>query len=160
MKLTEIVLKNGCSEEGCAVNSDSELMTDFVRKHYLLHFGHRNLEAILSDYDENAVIHSVVNGEYNCFRGSAEISQSFRNLFSLHVAGKSSFQLKQIVVEAGTKQSMGIWTAQTPNLVFKQGHDTFQFNDQGKIISQMYVATVSPTEGQEDNDAFAMAIMD
>jgi len=38
-----VELTNGCTESKCTVESDDVQMTNFLRKHYLEHFGHRDI---------------------------------------------------------------------------------------------------------------------
>ena len=139
-----IELANGCSEDGCSVESDDVRLTNVIRKHYLEHFGHRDLEAMVSGYAENAFLIEVVNGERKKYHGRDEIRAAFRTIFAQHPTTDSSFQLKHITVEA--KHGMAIWTARTPTTDFPQSTDTFVFNDDGKIIKQFFACTVNKLE--------------
>ena len=137
-----IELENGCTEEGCQVDSDDPILTNTIRKHYLEHFGHRDLEAIVSDYAPTAYMVTVVNGERAKYHGQDEIRSCFeRVIFHQHPTTDSTFHLKHITVQA--KHAMAVWTAVTPNAVFPQSTDTFVFDSHGKIIKQFFTCQIN-----------------
>lgn len=133
-----IALENDCSEQGITIDSDDVVLTNFIRKHFLEHFGHRDLAGITSDYAPDAILIQVVNGqERTKYQGRATIGQYFRDvMFALHPVGESSFQLESITVQH--KHALVVWSAKTPTCVITQASDTLVFNGQGQIIKQFF----------------------
>jgi len=131
-----IELKNGCSEEGCLIESDDVMITNAVRKHFLLHFGHRDLDAIVSDYADDCVMINVVNGDRRSYHGLEEIRKAFAEIFHLHPTVNSTFHLKQIVANRNT--ATATWTATTPTHIFPESEDKLVYNEHGKICKQFF----------------------
>jgi len=137
--LVPIELMNGCSEEGLQVDSDNPQLTNVIRQHYLLHFGHRDLDGIVSDYaPENAVLVNVVNGEAETHTGRSAIRKSFEGIFKAHDTSNCTFHLKHVIVHGW--YGCAIWSATTPTHGFPQASDCFVFNQEGKIINQYFSA--------------------
>eukprot|EP00980_Cylindrotheca_fusiformis_P021443 scaffold8301_cov184-Cylindrotheca_fusiformis.AAC.11 len=134
--LQPIELLNGCSEEGCSIESDDPHLTNTVRMHFLQHFGHRDLDGIVSDYDGNAIMVNVMNGERKSYHGTTEIRKAFKAIFKSHPAVYSTFHLKHIVVK--DRYCMVVWSATTPTKEFPQCNDTILFDTKGKIIKQFF----------------------
>lgn len=146
-----IELENGCSEAGISIDSDDVALTNAIRKHFLEHFGHRDLNGIVSDYAPDAILIQVVNNltgdgkeERTKYHGHDEIRGYFQKVFELHPAGECSFQLEHITVEQ--RHGMVGWSAKTPTVVFTQGSDTLVFNSQGKIVKQFFSCQTHPRE--------------
>jgi len=137
-----IELENGCNEEGVMIESDNVAITNAIRKHFLEHFGHRDLAGIVSDYDPNAILIEVVPDDKNDDKrtkcnGHAEIQKYYQDvIFQAHPAGESSFRLETIKVEQ--KHATVVWSAKTPTRVITQGTDTLVFNTEGKIIKKHF----------------------
>jgi ketosteroid isomerase-like protein len=138
-------LENGCTEQGCSVDSDNVNLTNIIRRHYLEHFGHRDLDGIVSDYAEHAFMVHVVNGERKKYHGTVEIRRAFSDLFALHPTTDSSFHLKHVIVH-GKHYGMAVWSATTPTAIYPQSSDTFVFNEQGKIVKQFFACQVNPLD--------------
>lgn len=136
-----IQLENGCSEEHCSIDP---VLTNFIRRHYLEHFGHRDLDGMVSDYAEKAVMVNIVNGERKTHRGKMEIESSFRDIFKLHPTVNSTFELKHIVIH--DRNAMVVWIAKTPTHVFPQSSDHFMFDDSGKISKQFFSCQINELE--------------
>ena len=132
--LMPIELENGCTEEDCSIESDDAHLTNLVRKHFLQHFGHRELDGIVSDYAENAVLVSVVNGERKSYRGKEEIREAFKEAFKMHPTVNSTFHMKHIVIH--DRNALAVWEAKTPKHIFPQSSDTFVFDHNDKISKQ------------------------
>jgi ketosteroid isomerase-like protein len=140
-------LKNGCSEEGLVVESDNVTIINALRKHYLVHFGHRDIEALVQEYHPQAVIvqkHNLVLSQEqqqqqhrSSFHGHDQIRSAFRDVFEMHPTVNSTFQLKEIVVENNGRTARVMWSATTPTHTFGSGCDTFQFDAHGKIAKQV-----------------------
>jgi ketosteroid isomerase-like protein len=141
-----IELENGCHEAGIVINSDNVAITNAIRKHFLEHFGHRDLAGLVSDYDPNAIMMQVTaTGERTKFHGHEEIRNYFQNvMFQAHPAGASSFQLESIKVEQ--KHATVVWSAKTPTLVIDQGTDTLVFNAEGKIMKEYFICETHERE--------------
>ena len=139
-----IELENNCTEDGITIESDDIGLTNAIRKHFLEHFGHRDLNGIVSGYAEDAILIQVLNGkERTKYHGHDQIRQYFRDVvFQMHPAGDSSFHLEHISVDK--KHAMVVWSAKTPGLVVSQGSDTLVFNTDGKIIKQFFSCQSHP----------------
>ena len=134
--LIPIELCNGCSEEGCSIESDDTHLTNAVRRHFLEYFGHRNLEGMVSSYAKDAVLVHVVNGERKSFHGRDEIRKAFEEIFKLHPTVNSTFELKHIVIHG--RNAMVVWSAATPTHIFPQSSDTLLFDAEGRISKQFF----------------------
>lgn len=132
--LQPIELVNGCNEEGIAIDSDDIHLTNLVRMHFLYHFGHRDLEGIVSDYSEHAVMVNVVNGERKSYHGLEEIRGAFQEVFKQHPTVNSSFHLKDITIH--DRSCMIEWCAMTPTQSFPSSSDKIVYDKQGKIVKQ------------------------
>jgi ketosteroid isomerase-like protein len=130
--LVPIELSNGCIEEGCSIESDDTKLTNAVRRHFLEHFGHRNLDGIAADYAENAIMVQVLNGERKSYHGRDEVRIAFQEIFKLHPTVDSTFHLKHIVVH--DRNAMVVWSAATPTHIFPQSSDNMLFDTKGKIL--------------------------
>ena len=142
--LVPIELKNGCSEADCSIESDDPFLTNAVRRHFLEHFGHRDLDAIVKGYCEEAVVISVTNGVRKTYKGHDQIREHFVALFALHPTVDSSFSLRDITIH--DKSAMVVWDATTPTRHFPQSCDTLLFHRDGKIIKQFVNCVVSDIE--------------
>jgi ketosteroid isomerase-like protein len=139
-----IELENGCTEKDCSVDSDDPRLTNAVRRHFLEHFGHRDLDGMVSGYAENAIMVNVVNGERKSYRGHNEIREAFQGIFKLHPTVNSTFELKHIVVH--DKNVMVVWSATTPTHIFLHSSDNFLFDDDGKIVKQFFNCQMNDLE--------------
>lgn len=135
--LVPIELLNGVSEEGCQIDSDDPNLTNVIRRHYLDHFGHRDLEKIVADYADDAVVYKIANGNKQRFQGHREIRAAFEGIFALHPAGSSKFRLKHVVVS--NRVGIAVWDAETPTSVFPHSSDTFVFDEGGNKIKTQYL---------------------
>lgn len=143
---TVIDLINGCSEEGCIVETDDAFLSDVIRKHFLLNFGHRRMDLMKSDYTEDAVMLQVIDGKQRMSRGIDQIASEFVAIFDLHTVGKSTFRLEHVMVNGRDRHGMAVWTATIPGATLSHATDSFVFNEEGKILSQTFVcnSTKSP----------------
>eukprot|EP00586_Coscinodiscus_wailesii_P018892 CAMPEP_0172515120 /NCGR_PEP_ID=MMETSP1066-20121228/265494_1 /TAXON_ID=671091 /ORGANISM="Coscinodiscus wailesii, Strain CCMP2513" /LENGTH=132 /DNA_ID=CAMNT_0013296075 /DNA_START=46 /DNA_END=441 /DNA_ORIENTATION=+ len=105
--LMPIELENGCSEEGCSIESDDPHLTNLVRRHFLEHFGHRDLDGIVSEYAEGAVLVTVVNGKRKSYHSKDEIREAFEGIFKMHPTVNSTFQMNHIVIH--DKNVLAVW---------------------------------------------------
>jgi ketosteroid isomerase-like protein len=132
--LVPIELVNGCNEEGCSIESDNHFLTNALRRHYLEHFGHRNLDNIVTDYAEDAVLVHLINGERKSYHGHGQIREAFIETFKQHPTVDSTFRLESIVIR--DKVATVTWSAKTPKHDYPQSSDTFRFDANGKISKQ------------------------
>lgn len=141
-----IALDNNCTEQGVSIDSDNIGLTNTIRRHFLEHFGHRDVVGITADYAKDAIIIQVVNGEERTkLHGQDEVGRYFRDgIFALHRAGESSFQLKSITVK--DRHAVVVWSAKTPSLVISQASDTFVFNSDDKIVKQYFTCQTHERE--------------
>ena len=134
--LIPIELLNGCTEVNCTIESDNVHLTNLLRKYYLEHFGHRNLNAMVEDYTHDAILVAVINGQRTSYHGKDDIRTNFfQNVFfKLHPTINSTFELKHIEITShngscnsmnggssmhaeknkNCSTGMGIWSAKTP----------------------------------------------
>lgn len=148
-----VELTNGCSESGLKVDSDDVHLTNFIRKHYLEHFGHRDINGMMGDYTNNGVdatiIHNVTSFDNQKnggiqeqhsklkFHGKDEIRSYYTDLiFKVHNIDRHSctFHLESITIHKN--QATVCWTAKTPTLSIIDAVDRFVFNGQGLIVKQ------------------------
>jgi len=146
MGLVPIELKNGCSEEDCSIDSDDPVLTNALRRHFLEHFGHRDLDGMVADYAEDAVLVHVVNGVRKSYHGHEQIREALVHTFEQHPSVNSTFRLEQIVIR--DRVGSVHWSATTPKNDYPEGnqHDTFRFDVHGKISKQFFNGEVSPLE--------------
>jgi hypothetical protein len=142
--LQPIELINGCSEDGCSIESDDPHLTNVIRKHYLERFGHRDLEGIVKDYSNNAIMVNIINGERNSYHGHKEIKESFQEIFQSHPTVDSTFTLKHIIIHE--RYATAVWTAKTPTKIFPRSSETFLFDRNGKITKQFFTCQVKEIE--------------
>lgn len=152
MAVMPVELTHGCSESGLTVDSDDVHLTNFIRKHYLEHFGHRDLNGMMSDYANNAdttIIHNVTsfdnqkNGGIqeqhtkSKFHGKDEIRSYYSDLvFQVHNDHSCTFHLESITINSN--QATVSWTARTPTISIVDAVDRYVFNGQGLILKQFF----------------------
>lgn len=140
-----IELENNCSEDGVIIESDNVFLTNAIRRHFLEHFGHRDLKGIVNDYAEDAILMVQDNyGQRVKYHGQREIESYFERAFEVHPEGESSFQLERIKVE--NRHAECVWSAKTPSLIMREGKDTFVFNMENKIVKQFFTCDASERE--------------
>jgi hypothetical protein len=141
-----IQLTNGCDESHLRVESDDVRLTNFLRRHYLERFGHRDLSGVIHDYANDAIIiHSVTSHDNRSglggdqqrhtkktFRGKAEILLYYRDLIlPIHEEGaegdSSSFRLESIEINNGN--AVVRWSAKTPTLSIVDGCDRYTITE-------------------------------
>lgn len=151
-----VELTNGCSESNCKVDSDDVHLTNFIRKHYLEHFGHRDINGMMGDYANNGVdatiIHNVTSYDNQKnggiqeqhtklkFHGTNEIRSYYTDLvFQVHNIDQPhscTFSLESIIINQN--QATVSWTAKTPTLSIIDAIDRYVFNGQGLIVKQFF----------------------
>mmetsp|Transcript_6566 Transcript_6566/g.10403 ORF Transcript_6566/g.10403 Transcript_6566/m.10403 type:complete len:196 (+) Transcript_6566:63-650(+) len=140
-----IELENNCSEDDVIIESDDVALTNAIRKHFLEHFGHRDLKGTVNDYSEDAIL--MVQDDYGQrvkYHGHQEIESYFDHAFEIHPKGDSTFLLESIKVE--NRHAECVWSAKTPTLIMRECKDTFVFNSQGKIIKQFFTCDAHERE--------------
>mmetsp|Transcript_26158 Transcript_26158/g.29309 ORF Transcript_26158/g.29309 Transcript_26158/m.29309 type:complete len:263 (+) Transcript_26158:160-948(+) len=155
-----VELTNGCTESKCTVESDDVQMTNFLRKHYLEHFGHRDINGMMGDYAINGVdggatiIHNVTSYDNQKnggsqeqhtklkFHGLTEIRAYYTDLvFPVHSNTEQpnhacTFSLESMTIHKN--QATVCWTAKTPTLSIVDAIDRYVFNGQGLIVKQFF----------------------
>ena len=144
--LVPIELVNGCSEEDCSIESDDHILTNVLRRHFLEHFGHRNLDSIVADYAEDAVLVHSINGERKSYHGHGQIREAFVETFKQHPTVNSIFRLEEIVIR--DRVGMVRWSAKTPKHHYPSmgNNDTFRFDSNGKICKQFFNGNIHQLE--------------
>jgi hypothetical protein len=133
-------LVNGCTEEDCVIESDNALLTNAVRKHFLLHFGHRDSHAMLHDYAPDAVLVHVLNGTRSSFHGHSSIRNFIHDMLQQHPTINSSFSLRNIrIMDMGSSYRQG-------DVVRPDAHPTL-FHRMGTSFTLTVTAKLSSTSG-------------
>jgi ketosteroid isomerase-like protein len=111
--------------------------TKEVLDHHLKCFGEGDLEGILSDYAQHAVLFTP--------EGPLKGADAIRPLFDSMIAefGKPGavFSMKQQSVEGD--HAYILWAAETADNVYEMATDTFLVRD-GKIVVQSFAGKISP----------------
>ena len=111
--------------------------TKSVLDHHLKCFGEGDLEGILSDYAQDAVLFTQ-NGP---LRGADGIRPLFQAMIAEFAKPGAKFRMEQQFVEGDFAYML--WTAETAENVYELGTDTFVVQD-GKIVAQSFTGKVIP----------------
>ncbi|KAG7344621.1 SnoaL-like domain containing protein [Nitzschia inconspicua] len=128
-------LANGCTEKDCIITSDNAHLTNAIRKHFMLHFGHRDLHALLDEYHPHAVWVHQINDVRTSFHGHDPIRTAWQHFLQQHPTTNSTFELQEIHIFNRTAKVT--WSARTPTHTFSANCDVFQFDANGKIAKQV-----------------------
>jgi ketosteroid isomerase-like protein len=114
-----------------AFPQEGGLSTEQVLEHHLQAFGAGDVDAIVSDYSEEAVIFTPSG----MVQGQEDIRAAFETLVAEFSKPGMSFEM----VEQQTKDEIAyiVWTAETADNVYEFATDTFVIRD-GKIVYQSY----------------------
>ena len=110
--------------------------TKDVLDHHLNCFNEGDLEGILSDYAQGAVLFTP-DGP---LRGADAIRPLFQAMVAEFAKPGASFSLKQQFVEGD--YAYILWTAETADNVYEVGTDTFVVRD-GKIMAQSFTGKIT-----------------
>jgi ketosteroid isomerase-like protein len=110
--------------------------TKDVLDHHLKCFGEGDLEGILSDYAQGAVLFTP-DGP---LRGADAIRPLFQAMVAEFAEPGASFSMKQQFVEGD--YAYILWTAETADNVYEVGTDTFVVRD-GKIMAQSFTGKIT-----------------
>ncbi|MFC6835119.1 nuclear transport factor 2 family protein [Halomarina ordinaria] len=110
--------------------------TEEVLDRHLEAFGAQDMDAILADYDEDA----VVVAQLETYRGLDEIEELFAGLFEEFDDPDVTFSLDESLVE--DEYGHIVWRASTPETEYEFATDTFVIRD-GNIVAQTFVAKTS-----------------
>lgn len=109
-----------------------------ILEHHLEAFGNGDVEAIMSDYADDAVLIS----QSGTLRGHDEIRSLFADeLFPEFDDPSTTFSLDEQVVE--DEYAYIVWHAETPENEYEFATDTFVVHD-GEIVAQTLGAKVTP----------------
>jgi ketosteroid isomerase-like protein len=111
--------------------------TETVLNDHLEMFGEQDLDGIVADYADDAVV--ITNDE--TYRGTAEIRGLFEEFFREFSADDVSFSLERQTVEDDVAYI--IWEAETPENEYEFATDTFVVRD-GEIVVQTLGAVINP----------------
>lgn len=108
-----------------------------VLEHHLEMFGERDLDGIMEDYADDAVLIS----QTDTLRGREEIREMYADLFPEFAGESVTFSLEeQTVVD---DYAYIVWQAETPENEYEFASDTFVIRD-GEIVAQTLAAEVDP----------------
>jgi ketosteroid isomerase-like protein len=110
--------------------------TKDVLDHHLKCFNEGDLEGILSDYAQRAVLFTP-DGP---LRGADAIRPLFQAMVAEFAKPGASFSMKQQFVEGD--YAYILWTAETADNVYEVGTDTFVVRD-GKIMAQSFTGKIT-----------------
>jgi len=111
--------------------------TKEVLDHHLKCFGEGDLNGILSDYAQGAVLFTP-DGP---LRGADAMRPLFQAMFAEFRKPGAVFSMKQQSVE--DDYAYILWTAETADNVYEVGTDTFVVRD-GKIVAQSFAGKITP----------------
>jgi ketosteroid isomerase-like protein len=108
-----------------------------VLDHHLQCFGAGDLNGILSDYAQGAVLFTP----HGPLRGADAIRPLFQAMIAEFGKPGAVFKMKQQSVEGD--YAYILWTAETADNVYEVGTDTFVVQD-GKIVVQSFTGKITP----------------
>lgn len=111
--------------------------TEAVIANHLERFGARDLEGILADYADDAVLFTP-DGP---LKGVTAIRGLFETMLDEFEKPGATFSLRQLLV-AGDHGFI-VWSAETADQVYEVGTDTF-FVNRGKIEVQSFAGKITP----------------
>jgi hypothetical protein len=111
--------------------------TQAVLDNHLTCFGARDLDGILSDYAENAILFTPEGA----LKGPDEIKPLFERLLAEFGKPGASFSMKTMSVDGG--YAYIIWSAETADNVYELATDTFVVRN-GKIVVQSFAGKITP----------------
>ena len=111
--------------------------TKEVIDHHLQAFGERDLTAVLSDYDPDAVFFT----QRELLRGTDAIRPLFQALIAEFAKPGATFRIQQQFV-AGDYAYI-LWRGETADNVYELGTDTFVVR-YGKIVAQSFTGEITP----------------
>ena len=111
--------------------------TQEVLDHHLKSFGEGDLDGILSDYAEDAVLFT----SHGTLKGLEAIKPLFETLIA-------EFSKPGVWIEMQTQSVEGdyayiVWSAETPDNSYELGTDTFVIHD-GRIVAQSFAGKIIP----------------
>ncbi len=111
--------------------------TQSVLDHHLGCFGEGDLDGIMSDYAQDAVLFTP-DGP---LVGPEALRPFFVTLFAEFAKPGASFEMKLMTVEGD--YAYILWTAETADNVYEVATDTFVVRD-GKIVAQSCAGKITP----------------
>lgn len=113
------------------------MTTQAVLEHHLQGFGGGDMEGILSDYADDAVLFTP-DGP---LRGRQDIKSLFEAMFAEFGKPGMSFEMLRQTVEGDCAYI--VWEAETAENVYELATDTFVVRD-GKIVAQSFAGKITP----------------
>jgi hypothetical protein len=111
--------------------------TDPVLDHHLEAFGNQELEAVMTDYDDDSIV--VTN--LGVFRGLEEIEGLFADLFDEFSQEGSVIEVDDTIVEGDFAYLL--WHGETPDNVYEFCTDTFYIPEE-TIDFQTFAGNIEP----------------
>lgn len=119
-----------------APDSINENTTKRVLDHHWEAFIQNNLDEVMADYTEEAVL---ITPDAT-FKGLAQIRKNFEDAYKKFPKDKTVFQLNKQVIDRDVAYIL--WQAKTPTFNLSYATDTFIIRN-GKIIRQTYAGVVN-----------------
>lgn len=110
--------------------------TESVLNHHLETFGEQDLEGIMEDYADDAILIT----QTEVLRGHEEIRGLFDDLFTEFSDPTATLSLDEQTVEED--YAYIVWHAETPENEYEFATDTFVIRD-GEIIVQTFAAKIN-----------------
>lgn len=111
--------------------------TKDVLDHHLKCFGECNLEGILLDYSEDAVLFMPTGS----FKGTDAIKSVLKAVLSEFGKPGATFRMHQHLIDG--EYAYIFWSAETADNLYEAATDTFVVRD-GKIAAQSFAAKITP----------------
>lgn len=111
------------------------MQTEKTLIHHLQSIGEGDIDGILSDYTEDAIL-ITPDGT---LRGHDEIRPLFEKFVSDILPVGSDFEISQQIIEG--EVAYIVWSAESPGYKIPIGTDTFVIRD-GKIVVQTFAAQI------------------
>jgi hypothetical protein len=122
---------NASKENPAAGNIIDEAKTQEVFDRHFKAFKENNIDMIMADYADDAVLVSI-NGTAN---GKAEIKALFERVFKVFPKDSSNYETIKNVMKGDIAYT--VWKCKTPKVEYQFATDTFIIQD-GKIIRQTF----------------------
>ena len=109
--------------------------TEAIVKQHMVALGKGDMEAVMADYSEGAILCSA----QGLSRGHAEIRATIEPFVKKVLPPGSDFKLQKMLVDG--EVAYIVWTAESAGFRLPLGTDTFVVRD-GKIVAQTFTAQI------------------
>lgn len=130
------------SEDAVKMPVRNAEQTKAVLEHHLKSFGENNIDELMADYAEDAILIAPDA----TLKGTDQIKAFFLELFPAFPTEGTEFTMDKMEID--NEFAYILWHADTPAIEVPLGSDTFVIED-GKIVKQSFAGLVSPKETEE-----------